>query len=145
MSIDEDRSFVLETDASNVAISATLNHDGKPVAFFSRTLNKSQKMYPTVEKEAMSIVEAIRHWSHFLRRKTFKKLITDQRAVAYMFNNFKKSKIKNVKIQNWRLELSEYRFNVEAGPGRLNSAADAPTRNPKAKKICGQFCSISIF
>ena len=58
MSIDEDRSFVLETDASNVAISATLNQNGKPVAFFSRTLNKSQKIYPTVEKEAMSIVEA---------------------------------------------------------------------------------------
>ena len=49
MSIDEDRSFVLETDASNVAISATLNQNGKPVAFFSRTLNKSQKMHPTVE------------------------------------------------------------------------------------------------
>ena len=97
MSIDEDRSFVLETDASNVAISATLNQNGKPVAFFSRTLNKSQKMYPTVEKEAMSIVEAIRH--HFLRRKKFE-LITDQRAVAYMFDYFKKSKIKNVKIQN---------------------------------------------
>ena len=142
MSIDEDRSFVLETDASNVAISATLNQDGKPVAFFSRTLNKSQKMYPTVEKEAMSIVEAIRHWSHFLRRKKFK-LITDQKAVAYMFDNFKKSKIKNVKIQNWRLELSEYRFDVEYRPGRLNSAADALTRNTKAK-ICGQISSISI-
>ena len=46
MSIDEDRRFVLETDASNVAISATLNQNGKPVAFFSRTLNKSQKIYP---------------------------------------------------------------------------------------------------
>ena len=142
MSIDEDRSFVLETDASTVAISATLNQDEKPVAFFSRTLNKSQKMYPTVEKEAMSIVEAIRNWSHFLRRKKFK-LITDQKAVAYMFDNFKKSKIKIVKIQNWRLELSEYRFDVEYRPGRLNSAADALTRNTKAK-ICGQISSISI-
>ena len=41
MFIDEDQSFVLRTDASNVAISATLNRNGKPVAFFSRTLNKS--------------------------------------------------------------------------------------------------------
>ena len=53
MSIDEGQSFVLETDASNVAISATLNQNAKPVAFFSRALNKPQKMYPTVEKEAM--------------------------------------------------------------------------------------------
>ena len=61
------------------------------------TLNKSQKMYPTVEKEAMSIVEAIRHWSHFLRRKKFKS-ITDQRAIAYMFNSFKKSRTSRSKI-----------------------------------------------
>ena len=100
-------------------------------------------MYPMVEKDAMSIVEAIGHWSHFLRRKKFK-LITDQRAVNYMFNNFKKSKIKNVKIQNWRLELSEYRFDVEYRPGRLNSAADTLTRNTKPKKICGPVSSISI-
>ena len=71
------------------------------MAFFSRTLNKSQKMYPTVEKEAMSIVEAIRHWSHFLRRKKFR-LITDQRALAYMFDNFKKSK--NQKRKDLKLE-----------------------------------------
>ena len=67
----------------------------------------------------MSIAEAIRHWSHFLR------------------NNFKKSKIKNVKIQNWRLELSEYRFDVEYRPGRSNSAAHGLTRNSKADKIYG--------
>ena len=50
-----------------------------------------------------------------------------------MLNNFKKSKIKNVKIQNWRLELSEYRFDVEYRLGKLNSAADALTRNHKTK------------
>ena len=61
-----------------------------------------------------------------------------------MLDNFKKSKIKNVKIQNWRLELSEYRFDVEYRPGRLNSAADALTRNPKNKKICCQVSSICI-
>ena len=99
MAIDEDQKFVVETDASNVAISATLNQNGKPVAFFSRTLSKPQKKYPIVEKEAMSIVEAIKNWSHFLRRKKFK-LITDQRAVAFMLDNFRKSKIKNLKIQN---------------------------------------------
>ena len=50
MFINEDQSFVLETDASNVAIPATLNQNGKPVLFFTRILNKPQKMYLTVEK-----------------------------------------------------------------------------------------------
>ena len=61
MSIDGDQSFVVETDASNVAISATLNQNEKPGAFFSRRLNKPQKMYPIVEKEAMFIVGAIKY------------------------------------------------------------------------------------
>ena len=81
MSKDEDQSFVVETDASNEAISETLNQNEKPVEFFSTTLNKPRKIYPIVEKEAILIVEAIRHWSHFLRRRKFK-LITDKRAVA---------------------------------------------------------------
>ena len=50
MSIDENKEFIVETDASNVAISATSNQNGKPVAFFSKTLNAPQKLYPSVEK-----------------------------------------------------------------------------------------------
>ena len=46
ISIDEDQKFVVETDASNVAISARLSHNGKPEAFFSRTLNKPKKRTP---------------------------------------------------------------------------------------------------
>ena len=106
MYIDEDQSFVLETDASNVASSVTLNQNRKPVAFFSRSLNKPQKMYPKVEKEAMTIIEGMRHWSHFLRRKKFK-LITDQRAVAYMLNNFKESKIKTSKSKTENLNCRD--------------------------------------
>ena len=51
MSIDEDQSFVLETNASNVAISGTLNQNGKSVAFFSRTFKKPQKMYSRLKKK----------------------------------------------------------------------------------------------
>ena len=92
--IDERLPFVVECDASDKAISATLNQDGRPVAFMSRTLQGSEIHYPAFEKEATAIIEAVRKWSHLLSRQTFT-LITDQRSVSYMFDSRRRTKIKN--------------------------------------------------
>ena len=58
--IDENIPFTVETDASDFAIAATLNQQGRPVAFFSRTLQKGELNQSSVEKEARAIVEALR-------------------------------------------------------------------------------------
>ncbi|GCB70464.1 hypothetical protein scyTo_0001292 [Scyliorhinus torazame] len=64
--VDESVPFQVESAASDVALAATLNQAGKPVAFFSRTLHASEIRHSSVEKEAQSIVEAVRHWRHYL-------------------------------------------------------------------------------
>ena len=64
--IDESLPFVIECDASEVAVSATLNQDGRPVVFMSRTLQNSELHYPPVEKEVTAIIEAVGKWNHFL-------------------------------------------------------------------------------
>ena len=119
--------FVVETDASDYAIGATLNQNGRPVAFFSRTLNPSECGLHAVEKEAYAIVESLEAWKHFLLGQYFK-LITDQRSVSFMFNQKNHGKIKNDKIARWRLKLSNFRFNVVYRPGKENRAADAMSR-----------------
>ena len=58
-SIDWQTEFVVETDASDFCIAATLNQKGRPVAFFSRTLSPSEIRHHSVEKEAAAIVESI--------------------------------------------------------------------------------------
>ena len=45
-----------------------------------------------------------------------------------MFNNQRKSKIKNVKIARWRIELSQYKFDIKYRPGKQNVAADTFSR-----------------
>ena len=65
-SVDKNAPFTLETDASDVAVSAVLQQNGRPIAFRSRTLNSNEKRYVSVEKEAAAIVEAVRRWSHYL-------------------------------------------------------------------------------
>lgn len=125
--IDESVPFEVETDASEVALAATLNQNGRPVAFFSRTLQGSELKHSSVEKEAQAIIEAVRHWRHFLTGRHFT-LKTDQKSVSYMFDQQHKGKIKNDKILRWRLELSCYSFNIVYRPGKENIPADTLSR-----------------
>ena len=120
--------LVIETDASGYALSASLNQNGKPVAFFSRTLNKHEKLHSSIEKEACAIVEAVRKWRHYLTNRKFI-LVTDQQAVSFLFSkNNTKGTAKNEKIMRWRVELSCLDFDIKFRPGKLNSTADCLSR-----------------
>ena len=126
--IDEDIAFKVETDASEVAIAATLNQAGRPVAFFSRTLQGPEVRLPSIEKEAQAIIESIRHWKHYLTGKHFT-LKTDQKSVSYMFDQRHRGKIKNDKIMRWRVELSCYSFDIVYRPGKANVPPDVFSRS----------------
>nr|XP_026689430.1 uncharacterized protein zf(cchc)-8 isoform X4 [Ciona intestinalis] len=125
--IQDDLPFEVESDASDYAIAAILSQNGRPVAFMSRTLNSTERHYPAVEKEATAIVEAVRKWSHFLKGRSFS-LITDQRSVAFMFDQKNRGKIKNSKLLMWRLELSQYDYKIRHKPGISNVAPDTFSR-----------------
>lgn len=74
--IDEDNPCVVKCDASEVAVSATLNQDGRPVTFMPRKFEIHELRYPSVEKEATAIIESVRKWEKLLRCK-YSKFITD--------------------------------------------------------------------
>ena len=124
--IDESLPFELETDASDLAIAAVLNQNGRPVAFFSRTLQDAERRHSPVEKEATAIIESVRHWRHYLSRHF--KLITDQQGLSFVFNKRHKNKIKNDKVARWKMELSCYSFDVVHRKGELNVPADTFSR-----------------
>ena len=126
-SINESIPFVIEMDASDIALAATLNQAGKPVTFLSRTLNEGERKHSAVEKEAYAIVEAVRKWRHYLAGQHFT-LITDQKSVTFMFDTKRPSSIKNSKIMRWRIELADYHFDIQYRPGTENIPADTLSR-----------------
>ena len=79
-SIDESQPFVVECDASEVCVSATVNQCGRPVAFMLRTFQSSELQYPP---EATAIIEPVRKfpcWSpfHYSNRSTLSGLHDSQ-------------------------------------------------------------------
>ena len=125
--IENDIPFRVETDASEFAIGAILTQAQRPIAFFSRTLNKSEVNHSSIEKEAYAIVESLRHWRHYLIGRHFE-VFTDQKSVSFMFDQNHSSKIKNEKILRWRLELASYKFDIIYRPGNKNIPADTLSR-----------------
>jgi hypothetical protein len=72
---DPDRSFVLQTDASDVGLGATLlqPNDSRvliPVELASRKLNVHERNYPTHEKELLAIVWGLQEFRHHIEGLT---------------------------------------------------------------------------
>lgn len=92
--IDPSVPLLIQTDASDCTIATSLRQFGRPVAFFSRTLSRSERRHSAVEKEAYAIVKSLRRSQCYLISRYFK-LITDQKSVTFMLNSKTTSRIKN--------------------------------------------------
>ena len=124
---DFERPFILTTDASNFALGAVLSQgqvgSDKPVAYASRTLTKSEENYSAIEKELLAIVWATKYFRPYLFGRKFL-LYTDHQPLTYALN----LKTPNSKLVKWRLQLSEFDFDIKHRPGRQNVVADALSR-----------------
>ena len=70
---DFSKPFRLTTDASSNAIGAILSQDpdDKPIAYASRSLNKHERNYSTIDKELLAIVWAVKYFTPYLYGNKF--------------------------------------------------------------------------
>jgi hypothetical protein len=81
---DFSEEFIPTTDASNDGAGALLPQgeigEDLPVAFASRSFNKGEKYYSTVEKELAAIVRGIKHFRVYLYGRRFK-VVSDHKPL----------------------------------------------------------------
>jgi hypothetical protein len=80
---DFSQPFVLEVDASGTGIGDVLMQQGKPIAFFSKTLGPKAMTTSIYEKEAMAISEALKKWKHYVANSTLI-IRTNQKSLKYI-------------------------------------------------------------
>ncbi|KAA3678006.1 uncharacterized protein DEA37_0008956 [Paragonimus westermani] len=122
--------FILDTDASDVAIGAVLsqldNNDKEHViAYGNRNLNRSERNYCTTRKEMLALVHFIKHFRHYLLGRRF--LVRTDHSSLQWLQNFKDPE---GQVARWQEFLQEYNFECKHRPGLRHRNADALSRRP---------------
>jgi len=126
---NEEDDVILETDASNEHWNAVLKiKEGEKLCkYFSRSFNKAECNYPTMEKEILAVIRGIEKSLIFLALKPFL-IRTDCKRIL----GFVKKNLSNMRVQgqllHWELWLNQFSFSIEHIQGLKNSLADSPTR-----------------
>ena len=119
---DWSKPFIVHTDASDYQLGVVISQDDKPIAFFSRNLNRAQKNYTTTEKELLSIVECL---------KQFRNILYGYKIIVYsdhknLVNIATASE--SQRVMRWRMILEEYGPDIKHIAGVENTVADAISR-----------------
>lgn len=135
---DESKLLVISCDSSPYGVGAILSHreNGieKPIAYWSRTLNKSQRNYAQIDKEALAIVEGVKHFHQFVAGRKFI-ITTDHQPLLGLFNPKKPIPvIVSPRMLRWCLTLSAYDYEVEFRKGTENANADCLSRLPQQQE-----------
>ena len=122
--------FVLETDASDIGIGGCLKAYNTSndlvgiVGYCSKKFSKSELNWHIIEKEGFAVVFGVEHYRHFLIGSEFT-IKCDNRVVTYIME---KRELKNKKLLNWALILSEFDFNIIHIASKFNAISDYLSR-----------------
>jgi hypothetical protein len=94
-----------------------------PVAYASRSFNKGERNYSTVEKELAAIVWGTKHFRPYLYGRKFK-IVSDHKPLKWIVS----VKDPGSRLLRWRIQLEEFDYVIVYKPGVLNANADALSR-----------------
>ncbi|KAK7004223.1 Pol polyprotein [Biomphalaria glabrata] len=132
---DQNLPVRLACDASPYGIGAVLSHvtksgDERPIAYASRTLNKTEENYSQLDKEALAIVWAVKKLFIYLCGRHFT-LITDHEPLKHIFNPTKGiPAMSAARQQRYAVFLSGFNYTIEFRNSKSHANADGLSRLP---------------
>ena len=120
--------FKLACDASDQAAGSVLLQEDQgvdyPVAYFSKKFTPAQTRYATVEKELLSIILALDHFSYYILPQLEIIVYTDHKPLQYLKNFC----TKNQRLVRWHLFLQNYNLDIRHVKGEMNVLPDLLSR-----------------
>ena len=125
---EPNKPYSLYCDASANAIASVLMQcDAQgishPVAYFSRKILPRERAFSTVEREALSIINALTHFESYIYGVPIT-LYSDHHCLQYL-KSFSNS---NPRLTRWSLILDRFRADIKYVPGPQNTASDGLSR-----------------
>lgn len=126
--------FIVETDASAVAIGAVLVQQDHPIAYYSKVLCPRLQRASAYVRELHAITSAVRKWRHYLLGASFT-ILTDHKSLKELMSQV----IQTSEQQTYLVKLLGYDYNIRYKPSPTNTVADALSRIPT-----GDFLSLTV-
>ena len=121
--------FILDTDACDYGIGAVLSQiqrgQERVIAYFSKSLGRSERQYCITRKELLAIVASVKHFHHYLYGVHFT-VRTDHGALTWL-TRFKHPE---GQMARWLEVLSSYDFKIQHRAGLQHRNADGLSRRP---------------
>ena len=88
-----------------------------PVSYLSKTFNKHQKIYSTIEKEFLSLILALQHFEVYLNSSSSPTVVfSDHNPLNFIH----KMKNKNQRLLRWSLLLQKFNLDIRHIKGKDN-------------------------
>ncbi|KAK6172537.1 hypothetical protein SNE40_016172 [Patella caerulea] len=121
--------FILDTDASNVAVGAVLsqtqNGEERVISYGSKRLGPAQERYCVTRRELLAIVTFTDKYKHYLLGRRFI-LRTDHGSLTWLY----RFKSPQGQLARWLEQLSQFDMIIQHRSGKLHGNADSLSRYP---------------